>query len=249
MYRKNPGIYKIVCVPTGEVYVGQSSKMHKRINQHKRHLITGTSDNQHLQRAWVKYGAESFEFSVIESLDNSLGDNELRERLNELEQKWIDHYRLSGQALNIHDVIGNAVGWTVPEEARRKIGQANKGKRPWLGKHHTEETKRKLSVIKTGQVVSEATKQKLRESYRKPTFSADELERRRQRMLGNVMPAEIVERVRRLNSGTFVFTSPDGDVVLTDSIKTFCQDYGLDRSAMNGVHTGRRPHHKGWTGV
>ena len=50
------------------------------------------------------------------------------------------------------------------DEIKKKIGIGNSGKKPWLGKHHTEETKRKLSEHFTGKTWSEESKRKMSKS-------------------------------------------------------------------------------------
>ena len=50
------------------------------------------------------------------------------------------------------------------DEVKKRIGDANRGKRPWLGKHHSEETKRKLSMYFSGKRPSEETRKKMREN-------------------------------------------------------------------------------------
>jgi hypothetical protein len=49
------------------------------------------------------------------------------------------------------------------EETKRKIATKAKGNKHWLGKHHTEETKRKMK----GHPVSEETKRKISESHKR----------------------------------------------------------------------------------
>lgn len=70
------GIYKIVNKATGQCYVGQSQRVEKRIKEHFRLLRWNKHQNQHLQRAYNKYGAENFvgsievECSDFKDLDN-----------------------------------------------------------------------------------------------------------------------------------------------------------------------------------
>ena len=50
------------------------------------------------------------------------------------------------------------------EEVRNKIGNGNRGKRVWLGKHHTEETKQKLSEHFKGKKWKDESRIKMSES-------------------------------------------------------------------------------------
>ena len=50
------------------------------------------------------------------------------------------------------------------EESKKKVSEANKGNKYWLGKHHTAETKKKLSEIHKGMRHSEESKKKMSEA-------------------------------------------------------------------------------------
>jgi len=69
------GLYKIVNKATGQCYVGQSQRVKKRLKEHFRLLKLNKHTNQHLQRAFNKYGASNFvgeieaECADIEELD------------------------------------------------------------------------------------------------------------------------------------------------------------------------------------
>ena len=59
------GIYEIVNVVNGHRYIGQSSNIPRRWNNHLSCLSRGKSKNPHLQRSWNKYGRDAFSFSVL----------------------------------------------------------------------------------------------------------------------------------------------------------------------------------------
>ena len=42
--------------------------------------------------------------------------------------------------------------------------------------------------------------------------------------------------------------SPDGHIIKTNSLRKTCEECGLDHRTMNKVISGKRNHHKGWTG-
>jgi len=54
------GVYRIVNRATGVCYVGQSQNVHKRLKEHMRLLRNNKHDNIYLQRAFNRYGSESF---------------------------------------------------------------------------------------------------------------------------------------------------------------------------------------------
>jgi group I intron endonuclease len=101
------GIYQIVCIPTGKVYVGSSVNIHSRWTCHRRELRRDKSPCWRLQRAWTKYGEDAFHFSILEEC----GDKERFVR----EQHHIDTLT---PELNVMSMI---VPWTATAEmvARR----------------------------------------------------------------------------------------------------------------------------------
>ena len=62
-WHNKSGIYQIVNLLEPEkFYIGSAQKFGKRRNQHWSRLQLNKHENEHLQRAWSKYGEENFEF-------------------------------------------------------------------------------------------------------------------------------------------------------------------------------------------
>ena len=59
-------VYKILCNPTGKVYIGQSKHYPRRFTEHKRELLQKKHANSTLQADYIKYGIDAFEFSIIQ---------------------------------------------------------------------------------------------------------------------------------------------------------------------------------------
>lgn len=79
-------IYKAISKTTGKVYIGQSSQtLQERINQHNSHAY-GSQYNYHFHNAIRKYGAEDFNYEIIE---DNITD---AATLNERERFWIKYY-------------------------------------------------------------------------------------------------------------------------------------------------------------
>ena len=76
------GIYQIRCVRTGKIYVGSAVNLRARWDFHRRALAIKQHHNPHLQAAWNLYGAESFEFSVLQYVEET--------QLLTIEQRWIE---------------------------------------------------------------------------------------------------------------------------------------------------------------
>lgn len=79
-------IYKATSATTGKVYIGQTSQsLQERINQHNSHAY-GHQYNYHFHNAIRKYGADDFNYEIIE--DNIIS----KDILNEREKYWISYY-------------------------------------------------------------------------------------------------------------------------------------------------------------
>lgn len=123
------GIYGIVNLFNDKIYVGSASRIKDRFSWHYRALEIYKHHNILLQRAWVKYGSESFIFFVIERTDNI--------NLLEREQYWLE--RFSSHSYNLYFKAGSPAGSKHTEEAKIKISIGGKGRKL------SEETKRKMS--------------------------------------------------------------------------------------------------------
>lgn len=136
---KQFGIYRITNLVNGKTYIGKTGvSFGDRWDCHKAQLNGGYHDNPHLQKAWNKYGSKSFEFAVVEAVDDV-------SVLDDLERKYIKEYRSIGECYNILDGGdgGFLLGSHLSEDARRKIGEKNRIN--MTGRKASEETKRKMS--------------------------------------------------------------------------------------------------------
>lgn len=82
------GIYEIVNTIDDKRYIGSSICIKNRKYNHFAQLRKNIHYNEHLQRAFNKYGEANFSFNIIEELDDS--ETELSLRLKE--QAYIDSY-------------------------------------------------------------------------------------------------------------------------------------------------------------
>lgn len=95
---KISGIYRILNAATDKVYIGSSVDVKRRFTDHKLALRHKTHHSVHLQRAWDKYGEDSFLFEVVEECS--------KEILIDREKWWIENL-LAGDreyGYNIMDV-------------------------------------------------------------------------------------------------------------------------------------------------
>lgn len=81
----------------GKKYIGQSVDIEKRFYEHKRTLRKNKHNNEHLQRAWNKYGESKFEFKIIhDNISNDEINNWELYYINEIYNTYI------GEGYNQH---------------------------------------------------------------------------------------------------------------------------------------------------
>lgn len=105
-----PGIYTITHTASGKQYIGQAVNLTHRFSAHRHELRRNHHHSRHLQRAWDKFGAAAFTFTVLEYVEPGDG---LRERLTEREQHHMDvRYAAKGShEYNMAPVAGSMLGF------------------------------------------------------------------------------------------------------------------------------------------
>lgn len=73
------GIYAIHNTSTNKYYIGQAGDIKYRWIQHKSRLKCGTHENRHLQASYDLYGADNFEYFVVEECSKQ--DLDAKERM------------------------------------------------------------------------------------------------------------------------------------------------------------------------
>lgn len=137
------GIYKIINLHNGKVYIGQSINLTHRLTEHRLKLSKGIHSNKYLQNAWNKYGEQNFKFEIIEIC--------LETELTERENFWINYYGGYESKQNYNHKSAEA-HVKYSKESRVKMSESQRGlqsgkKNGMYGKHHTAETKKKLSDL------------------------------------------------------------------------------------------------------
>lgn len=135
-YKNLKGIYKIFQVSTGITYIGQTKmRFIKRYWNHVWKLKNGSHDNNYLQNAWNKKGADDFKFQVVHILKEN-------EDLNELEIMYISKYDTFNNGFNLTTGGEGKNDCPTSEHAKKIIGEKNRLHN--LGKKHSNETKMKM---------------------------------------------------------------------------------------------------------
>lgn len=119
----------------GKLYIGKTNDYKRRIQRHKHN-----SENQPLNRAIKKYGTSNFYFQEFQYFSSE-------EECYEMERYWIQY--LKDQNINLYNIA---------EGGNRIFSGSN---HYLFGKHHTDESKKKMSISHTGMKHSPETIQKL----------------------------------------------------------------------------------------
>lgn len=69
--KPSAGVFYIKNKSNGKMFISSSTVLRTVWNSQKMKLNTGWHPNKELQGDWVKFGAENFEFKIIEEIDNS----------------------------------------------------------------------------------------------------------------------------------------------------------------------------------
>lgn len=181
---KFSGVYGILNIITGKLYVGSAINLHRRSVDHIYFLNLGKHHSVLLQRAWVKYSSINFDFIILEYTKNK---NDLVER----EQYWIDLTNCSNPEFgyNVSPTAGNCLGVKHTDvvklqrskdltglirsaETRARMSAARKGV-----KIHSEESKLKISLAGKNRQVTDITKLKLSKVWKGRKHSSETIEK------------------------------------------------------------------------
>ena len=216
---KNIGVYKIVNIENNKVYVGSSINLKSRKYQHFWNLEKANHPNIHMQRAYSKYGKDSFKWEIIEYVEFNEDKAILKNNLLEREQYWMDELGTYNKKLgyNICPNAGSSYGRDVLEETRFKLRDL--GRRRVL----SEETKNKIREANLGRKVSEETKKKLRDINIGNNYALgykhtkEQIEKNRVNKIGRKVSEETKKKLRDINIGKTL--SEEHKEKIRDSLK------------------------------
>ncbi|MDQ3684416.1 MAG: GIY-YIG nuclease family protein [Acidobacteriota bacterium] len=269
------GVYRILCIPTGKIYIGSAVDLRARWGTHRRSLRRGTHYNFHLQRAWDKYGETNFEFSVMELMGTS--------DLLRAEQTWIDRTGCADgkTGFNISNVAGSPGtmhaqvwdGFIAPDGDEVTIVNLHKFCREhgldFPSMHRLAMGKSKLKSYKGWTHRNSVRQRDYVKTYdgfitpdASPISPITNLAAfsREHGLEKTHMVAVAHGRICSHRGWTYAtgkqrlepkiytgFINPDGHRVLITNLQAFCREHGLSPVHMHQIKSGKRKKHKGWT--
>ena len=152
-FETNKGIYKITCLVTGKFYIGSSVDLKRRKFWHFCQLRHNKHKNVHLQKAFNKYGADNFVFSVVEFLPTAINKYDIIS----IEQRYIDNLKACDHKIgyNICRVAGQPGERTGFKHSKKTIKLFSEQRKD---KKKSEGFKQILSKMYKGKSMKERTK-------------------------------------------------------------------------------------------
>ena len=150
-------IYSWLNTQNGKEYIGQTIHEKRRYQEHKR---AANIKELPIDRAIAKYGWETFKYSVIEKIEGN-DKKDVRERLNELEVKYIalrkTHHTQGGY--NVTWGGSDTGNYQHTEATKQLLSQLRKGKKA------TIEERKAISEGLRGLKKSEKHKENIRKAH------------------------------------------------------------------------------------
>jgi len=155
------GIYCIRNGINNKIYVGSAINFKQRKHDHFKLLRNKSHFNYHLQKSFNKHGEFNFIFEILEVVSDKY-------KLINREQYWISKTNCLNKkyGYNICPNAGSTLGRKLNKKSLEKMIVSKTGKlmgkeNPFYGKHHTKETKDRLSKSHTGKILSSEHKKNI----------------------------------------------------------------------------------------
>lgn len=245
------GVYKIVNTTNGRIYIGSCKLFKVRAREHLKALSENRHSNKFLQNDFNKCGEIAFEFHVIEVVGSGQKNRLL------VEQQYIDqHYDKQKQCYNIARQTNNSSRSCFsksPEETRKKLSKAQKGKKVSMKTRKkisrarkdikfSEEHKNKLAAKKKGKKLSQATRQKMSQAHKTPEALS------RLKETYDKHKKYIIARQQEAVSKTHTLINPNGEIVRVKNLNKFCKERNMHSSGFSNLlrKLDENATYKGW---
>lgn len=138
------GIYCIKNIITQKIYVGKAEDIYSRWEQHKSGFKNGNHPNKEMLKDCVDYGVKSFEFKILEQIDNT--QDNFTEILAIKERQWGD--KLNARGI---DVGYNIAEFYCGDLTQEEIEERNKrpGQKPHIVFQNNQEKNDEIKINKS----------------------------------------------------------------------------------------------------
>lgn len=133
-------------------YIGKDTRYPKRVNLAQR------AKNSHHPKLFAALNKYPLKLWHVDILETGFEDDK---SLSLAEVKWIAEFDSKNKGYNCTDGGEGLSGYQHSLETRKRISESNRVAQ--TGKHHTEETKNRMSLAHIGHSVSEETRRKMSE--------------------------------------------------------------------------------------
>lgn len=135
----NSGIYKIINLLDGNLYIGSSININKRFKYHLYLLQKNKHHSKHLQNAWNKYGKNNFRFEFIENVNSE------KKKLTEREQFYLDNLKPTyNTCKKAYSCLGINSGENHPR-AKLNLVQVNEIRKQLLNRKQSHKTRKDIA--------------------------------------------------------------------------------------------------------
>lgn len=170
-----PGVYRWRNTVNDKVYIGSTINLRRRKAEHILRLGKGDESNEYFQRAWSKYGADKFEFTILE---RCRADNRL-----ECEQRWIDKFHSMDERFGYNLIPtreSQLYGAALSKHQKKGWAKYTKEERKQLNLHLNNPVAKQKALARSNEVkklqpwrdAMESTWQKLSEKWQDPVQRA-----------------------------------------------------------------------------
>lgn len=156
------GIYQIINLVNGKIYVGSAKNLARRQRQHWHELRYNKHQNRYLQNSWNKHKEENFNFEVLQTVKDP-------KSLISCEQFFMDRLCCTDRkyGYNISPSAQSNLGFKQSNSAKKKLSKAHTGKK--LSDEHRKNITKALMGNKylLGRKMPKDTKDKISNSLKK----------------------------------------------------------------------------------
>ena len=218
-------VYSISNKVNGKRYIGVTNNIKSRWSTHRNRLLKGNHVNKYLQSDYNKYGVDNFVYEILEEISNDCSDDYVADR----EIYYISKYNSCDEGYNM-TYGGDGYGRRIMSDVlrkeyterisnisknlwnqdwfRNKMLELNKGNKYNLGKHASEETRKKISDSRIGEKNpfygkhhTEESKQKMKEKLKDYYNNEENMAKHKEAISKFIHSEEYRNKQSKLSSG------------------------------------------------